>query len=81
MTVTVELFAMLSQAVNAREVTITLPDGATVGQLLSHLPKTYPALAPLLASVSVAVNMSYAMVDDILTENDQIALIPPVSGG
>ncbi len=81
MTVTVELFAVLRQAVNASEVSIALPDGATVGQLLSHLPKTYPALAPLLQSVSVAVNMSYAKADDVLTEADQVALIPPVSGG
>ncbi|MFG0251092.1 MAG: molybdopterin converting factor subunit 1 [Phycisphaeraceae bacterium JB051] len=81
MTVTIELFAVLSQAVNAQKVSLELPDSATVGQLLSLLPKSYPQLTPLLASVSVAVNMSYATAEDVLSEADQVALIPPVSGG
>jgi molybdopterin converting factor subunit 1 len=78
---TIELFAVLRQRLSAQKITVTLPEGATVGQLLAYLPKSYPDLAPLLSSVSVAVNMSYATADDVLGEKDQIALIPPVSGG
>lgn len=67
---------------------LTMPDspefGAlniqTVKELKMHLIKTYPALKTL-SSLAVAVNNSYAKDDEIINNFDEIALIPPVSGG
>ncbi len=55
-------------------------DLKTVGQLKAHLSKSYPGLAKL-SSLAVAVNSNYANEDDLINSYDEIALIPPVSGG
>tara|TARA_Y100000589_G_C27177395_1_gene639346 strand:- start:2133 stop:2378 length:246 start_codon:yes stop_codon:yes gene_type:complete len=78
---TIELFAALSQAVGAKTVSVELPDNTTVGDLLEHLSVSHPSLGELLGSVSVAVNMAYVGTADVLTDDDEVALIPPVSGG
>ena len=81
MRLTIELFAALSQLVEAKEVSVDVPDNTTVGELLAHLVTLHPSLSEMLGSVSVAVNMSYARSSDVLNEHDEVALIPPVSGG
>lgn len=53
---------------------------ATVGDLKGHLVEKYPALQDL-SALAVAVNQMYAKDDDPIGETDEIALIPPVSGG
>lgn len=53
---------------------------STVGELKGHLVGKYPALQDL-SSLAVAVNQMYAKDDDPIRETDEIALIPPVSGG
>jgi molybdopterin synthase catalytic subunit len=58
-----------------------LPDGATVGALLDHLIAAHPALASLRANLRVAVNQEFAALDRVLADGDEVALIPPVSGG
>ena len=55
-------------------------DGSTAGDLKSALEATYPRLKQL-ASYMVAVNNEYAQDSSLLTERDEIAIIPPVSGG
>ena len=55
-------------------------DGETTGGLKQTLERQYPRLKQL-ASYMVAVNNEYASDDAILTEHDEIAIIPPVSGG
>lgn len=52
----------------------------TVGELKEHLKKDYPALDDL-SSLAVAVNQEYATDKDPIKGSDEIALIPPVSGG
>ncbi|WP_224485215.1 molybdopterin converting factor subunit 1 [Robertkochia aurantiaca] len=52
----------------------------TVKDLLALIKERFPALKNL-SSLSVAVNNDYASPETPLTENDEIALIPPVSGG
>ncbi len=56
------------------------PSPGTVQELKQCLKKHYPALREL-TSLAVAVNKSYAKEQDPLSEGDEIALIPPVSGG
>jgi molybdopterin synthase catalytic subunit len=78
MEVTVRLFAMLRErAGGAREVTLSLPDGARVSDALAALSDVAPPELPLV----MAVNREYARDDRVLAAGDELALIPPVSGG
>jgi molybdopterin synthase catalytic subunit len=76
MEVTVRLFAMLRERAGAREVTLSLPDGARVSDALAELGSIAEGL-PLV----MAVNREYADEDHVLDAGDELALIPPVSGG
>jgi MoaE-MoaD fusion protein len=76
MEVTVRLFAMLRERAGAREVTLSLPDGARVSDALAELGSIAEGL-PLV----MAVNREYADEDKVLDAGDELALIPPVSGG
>src|SRR3954453_15068480 len=76
MEVTVRLFAMLRERAGAREVTLSLPDGARVSDALAELGSIAEGL-PLV----MAVNREYADEDQVLDPGDELALIPPVSGG
>lgn len=51
-----------------------------VGQLKTYLKQKYPALGTL-SSMAVAINSAYAKEDDHINPGDEVALIPPVSGG
>lgn len=53
----------------------------TVAELLADIGKNYPALRPALGTVLVAVNRAFAFGETIISEGDEIALFPPVSGG
>lgn len=79
--VTILLFASLRDAVGRRTIDLALPPGATVADLKQALLAEYPALAPWLESVKVAVDHEYAGGEQAIPENAEIALIPPVSGG
>ncbi len=74
--VTVLLFAMLRERAGARQLTIELPDGARVRDALDELGELASDL-PLV----MAVNREYAPEDRVLDPGDELALIPPVSGG
>ena len=76
MEITVKLFAMLRERAGAGEVTLELPDGALVGDALREL-------GPLAADLPLvmAVNREYADAQQPLDAGDELALIPPVSGG
>ncbi len=82
MDVTVQLFASLAEAAGARSVLIEgLPEPATVDDLNDAVFARLPQLAELRESVIVAVNEEYVRGEFPVHSNDQIALIPPVSGG
>jgi molybdopterin converting factor subunit 1 len=81
MTLTVHLFARARELAGADAVTVDLPAGATVATLRSALAARFPALATLLARSALAVNHDFAEGDRVLSEADEIAVIPPVSGG
>src|SRR2546430_16153100 len=76
MQVTVRLFAMLRERAGAREVTLELPDGARVRDAIAALDGVVDDLP-----VVMAVNREYAPDDAVLEPGDELALIPPVSGG
>lgn len=81
MKVSVLLFAEAKLAVGAATLELSLPEKASVAQLRRQLSERFPGLEPLLKRSSIAVNQRF--VDDvtILCERDEVAWIPPVSGG
>jgi molybdopterin synthase catalytic subunit len=81
MRIRARLFASFRQAVGASTIEVQLVEPATVGALLARLGERYPDLRPLLGGALVAVNLEYVGPDHGLSEQDEVALIPPVSGG
>ena len=81
MTVTVKLFAVVREKAGRSEIRLELPPGATVNVARESLSTSLPALAHHLARCAFAVNQSYAAADDPLHDGDELAVIPPVSGG
>jgi len=81
MRVSVRLFAALHDLVGQREVDLELVDGATVADLRDQLASTYPAVVPFMSTLVCAVNEEYVSSEHRLSPGDQVALIPPVSGG
>jgi molybdopterin converting factor subunit 1 len=83
MTITVQLFASLAEAAGTRsvEVEASQTSETTAGTLTEAVFARFPALAELRASVIVAVNAEYVEPDFPVSPGDDVALIPPVSGG
>lgn len=77
----VRLFAALAEALGRREMTVDLPDGATVADLSRKLGDEFPHIAQYRANLAYAVNAVYVSLNHTLKDGDEVALIPPVSGG
>jgi molybdopterin converting factor subunit 1 len=82
MFIDVRLFALLRERAGSDSVTVEVPDDATVRDAVDAVART-PGLADVIGRMSVvmAVNREYADDDARLAEGDELALIPPVSGG
>jgi molybdopterin converting factor small subunit len=79
--VRVALFAGMAEAAGCRAVEIPWP-GGTVAELRAALGRGWPALVPLLDRSAVAVGGRYAAdADAVAAGTDDVAVIPPVSGG
>ncbi|HZU07577.1 MAG TPA: molybdopterin converting factor subunit 1 [Chloroflexota bacterium] len=74
-------FAAAREAMGRSEMSLEVPEGATVGDLLAQLRATYPAFAALPREMMVSVNLDYRPPDHPLHDGDEVAFIPPVSGG
>ena len=81
MTVTVHMFARAGELAAADHVVVEVPAGATVAAVRAALAAAVPALAPLLERSAVAVNHDFAEADRVVGPGDEVAVIPPVSGG
>ena len=81
MKVTVRYFALYRERAGASQSSYHLPKGATVSDLIGEVRERHPDLAPLHVSIVAAVNTEYAGADTVLEDGDEVALIPPVSGG
>ena len=80
-TVQVRLFAGLRETIGAREISVTLDDGATVADLCRRIGEEHPLVRTLLESSVAAVAEEYVPAEHRLRDGDDVALIPPVSGG
>jgi molybdopterin synthase catalytic subunit/molybdopterin converting factor small subunit len=79
--VRVRLFAIQRELAGTRGVEVALPDGATIEDAWAALVNRFPVLAPGRASLRFARNGGYAPPDTPLGDGDEVAMIPPVSGG
>ncbi|HEY1910070.1 MAG TPA: molybdopterin converting factor subunit 1 [Vicinamibacterales bacterium] len=81
MRVTVRLFARLRDIAGASELTREAVAGATIGDVWRQLATDFPELARYERSISSAVNADYARMDHLIADGDEVAFLPPVSGG
>ncbi|RME61740.1 MAG: molybdopterin converting factor subunit 1 [Caldilineae bacterium] len=79
MKVKIVLFAGLRQAAGFKQRDLALPEGATVGDLLAQLADE--GAGWLQRTFYIAVNQEYAGRDAVLHDGDEVAFLPPVSGG
>ena len=76
-----KLFASYRDKVGASDVALDLPDGASLGALAREMARLHPSLISDPADLVAAVNQEFRDHDYPLGEGDEVALIPPVSGG
>lgn len=81
MRVRIRLFARLREIAGAEELEREVPVGSTLSGVWQALAVEFPAIAPYRKSVSGAVNADYARLDAAVTDGDEVAFLPPVSGG
>ncbi len=81
MLIKIRLFARLREIAGAAELHRTFADEATVGTVWRHLEAEFPSLAAYAAAVSCAVNEEHAARTASLRDGDEVAFLPPVSGG
>jgi molybdopterin synthase sulfur carrier subunit len=79
--VTVKLFARLRDIAGTPETVRDIDAGATVRTVWRQLATEFPEIASYERSISTAVNADYARMDQVLAEGDEVAFLPPVSGG
>ncbi len=79
--VTAKLFAGVAEAVGRRELAIDLEPGATVESAFAAIAAKHPTVAAMRGTLRFAVNREFAEADRALADGDELALIPPVSGG
>jgi molybdopterin converting factor subunit 1 len=81
MRVTVRLFARLRDLAGSGEVVRDVQAPATVQTIWRSLVADFPAIAEYERSMSVAVNADYSKMSAVVQEGDEVAFLPPVSGG
>ncbi len=79
--VTVKLFAAYREKAGASELILDLPSGAHLESLVQEVLYMYPTIASNASTVVAAINQEYADHTQELRDGDEVALIPPVSGG
>ena len=81
MLITIRLFARLREIAGTSELRRALPDGATAQTAWDALAAEHPGVSAYGTTISCAVNEEYARLTTRLAEGDEVAFLPPVSGG
>lgn len=79
--VNVKLFALYRDLVGTPDINLELHTGSTVEDLCNELRKQFPNLPQKPHDIVVAVNQAYAHAEQKICTGDEVAIIPPVSGG
>ncbi|RMF97443.1 MAG: molybdopterin converting factor subunit 1 [Candidatus Schekmanbacteria bacterium] len=81
MTLKILYFAAIREKLGKKSEEITAREGETVGDLMKRLSEKYEIVAQMEKTLMVAVNKEYRDNSYLLKDGDEVALIPPVSGG
>ena len=81
MQIKIKFFAGIAEATGQREHVLHIEHAPSVQELIERLVEEFPQAADLMKRCMVSLNHDYAKPEQTITENDEIALIPPVSGG
>ncbi|TAK23325.1 MAG: molybdopterin converting factor [Chloroflexota bacterium] len=81
MNVTVRLFAAFRERAGSSEISLALQAGATMSDVIALVGQRVPSLGPLLAAARPVVNKEFVAISHVVTGADELALLPPVSGG
>lgn len=81
MQVRVLFFGVLKDVLGRSDDLVSIPEGATVADVVEHYGRESPRLKQFLPSVALSVNQEYAAPTSVLHDRDEVALLPPVSGG
>lgn len=74
-------FGVLKELAGRDSDSLSLPDNSTLGDLLRHYESRIPKLKEFAASIAISINQEYASRETRLQSGDEVALLPPVSGG
>jgi len=74
-------FASLKDIVGSRELRMDVPQGSTVADLLFQLESRYPRMKDYRSVILTAINEDYVDKSTRISEGDEVAIFPPVSGG
>ncbi len=75
------LFGAAADRAGTRETVVNVESGATLADLWPLLVERHPGLAPMRDTLAFAVNSQYARMEDSISGGDEVAVLPPVSGG
>jgi len=75
------LFGAAADRAGTRQTEVPLSGGATLAELWPVLAGQHPGLAPMRDTLAFAVNGEYARMEDAVSPGDEVAVLPPVSGG
>src|ERR1700740_977454 len=74
-------FGVIRDVVGLREDTLDIADGGNLGSVFEHYAGRFPRLRGMAASTVLALNQQFSSPSAPLAEGDEVALLPPVSGG
>ena len=75
------LFGAAADRAGTRETELDVQDGATIAEIWPLLARVHPELGPMRDTLAFAVNGEYARSGDAVAPGDEVAVLPPVSGG
>jgi molybdopterin converting factor subunit 1 len=81
MHIQVKLFALIRERAGVSELSLDLPEGSTVKGAIERLSEQFRQTKEFLPRCAFAINREYASIETPLQQNDELAIIPPVSGG
>ena len=79
--VKVLLFGAAADRAGTRQIEVSVNKGTTLEELWSVLADRHPDLVPMRETLAFAVNDEYARMEDAVSPGDEVAVLPPVSGG
>ena len=77
----IQFFSQLKEIVGASELTLDLPNGTSVADLLTRLYRNFPELQKWDRGLLVGAGLDFVARDHVIQPNDEIAIMPPVQGG